>query len=321
MRFNKKWITLCYLTAATFLAVYGAVLAAVNVTADIPSVCDNSVKDSGEQCDNNDLGGRDCVYLNFTGGDLSCSDACEFETSACVTDAEVTATSSFSTATGGSYAVFNIDDTYAVVSLPANFYGQDLNLQAFSYANDYFETVKPAPSGKNFVGKTYDFLFIDPNANKISTLSQPADLTLNYDDANVSGIVESGLAPYHWGSDDSSWQPILSFTLNTINNEVVFPNSSFSSFALFGTPIPPTPPPTQPQPPSGGGSSGFFFLPPKKPVSLSAVDFNNDGRINIQDFSILLYHVNQKPAPASYDLNSDGKIDIIDISILLYHWT
>jgi hypothetical protein len=50
-------------------------------------------------------------------------------------------------------------------------------------------------------------------------------------------------------------------------------------------------------------------------------DLNNDGKINLVDFSIMLYWVKHSPIPATVDLNNDGVIDLKDFSILIYHWT
>lgn len=50
-------------------------------------------------------------------------------------------------------------------------------------------------------------------------------------------------------------------------------------------------------------------------------DLTGDGRINIQDFSILAYWYRRPSPPARVDFNSDGKVDLIDFSILVYYWT
>ncbi|MBX4191594.1 MAG: fibronectin type III domain-containing protein [Candidatus Doudnabacteria bacterium] len=51
-------------------------------------------------------------------------------------------------------------------------------------------------------------------------------------------------------------------------------------------------------------------------------DLNCDGRVNLTDFSILLYFW-QKTAPSNprADINSSGLVDLTDFSILLYDWT
>ncbi len=67
------------------------------------------------------------------------------------------------------------------------------------------------------------------------------------------------------------------------------------------------------------GKKTIFEKPPAKcPVK---ADFNGDCKVDLIDFSILLYWFNKENPPAAIDLNLDGKIDIIDFSILAYYWT
>jgi hypothetical protein len=62
----------------------------------------------------------------------------------------------------------------------------------------------------------------------------------------------------------------------------------------------------------------FAEAPKKWPVK---ADFNGDGRVNLVDFSILLYWFNKSNPPEKIDLNSDGVVDITDFSIMAYYWT
>jgi hypothetical protein len=50
-----------------------------------PAVCGDGRVVSGEQCDGADLAGASCATLGFTGGPLSCSSNCTFNTLACIT--------------------------------------------------------------------------------------------------------------------------------------------------------------------------------------------------------------------------------------------
>jgi|SRR5581483_6478219 len=51
-------------------------------------------------------------------------------------------------------------------------------------------------------------------------------------------------------------------------------------------------------------------------------DLNGDGKVNIVDFSILLYFWNQKnPKNPCADIGRFGTVDIRDLSIMLYWWT
>lgn len=48
-------------------------------------VCGNNIKEDGEQCDGQDLGGVTCTSLGFTGGNLACTSTCVFEVNQCTT--------------------------------------------------------------------------------------------------------------------------------------------------------------------------------------------------------------------------------------------
>lgn len=52
-------------------------------------------------------------------------------------------------------------------------------------------------------------------------------------------------------------------------------------------------------------------------------DINNDSKVNIKDFSIMLYWWNTKSSAGldKADLNHDSKVNIVDFSILLFQWT
>lgn len=50
-------------------------------------------------------------------------------------------------------------------------------------------------------------------------------------------------------------------------------------------------------------------------------DINQDGRVNLLDFSILAFWYKRAGFPNKVDLNSDNRVDLSDVSILAYCWT
>ncbi|OGJ08633.1 hypothetical protein A3I95_02700 [Candidatus Nomurabacteria bacterium RIFCSPLOWO2_02_FULL_44_12] len=85
-------------------------------------------------------------------------------------------------------------------------------------------------------------------------------------------------------------------------------------FLYFQDDVAPAPVPT----PAGGGGGGDS-------VSVTRcgriADFNCDGRVNLLDFSILLYYTDKSGTViVPYDLSANGRIDLMDISIMFYHW-
>ncbi|MBI2063247.1 MAG: hypothetical protein HYT61_03385 [Candidatus Yanofskybacteria bacterium] len=174
--------------------------------------------------------------------------------------AEAANASTFNVATRNALTLTNSGGTTAVLDFPQNFYTQTVQLVANSFPNSYFASSKPAPSQKNFVGKTYDFNIFHPSTgDQISAISIPATITLSYSSSDVSGITESSLAPYRWGSSDSSWQLVSGATINTTNKTITFSTANFSSFAIFGTTAA-TPTPTPASSGGGGGGGGGSIL-------------------------------------------------------------
>jgi len=75
---------------------------------------------------------------------------------------------------------------------------------------------------------------------------------------------------------------------------------------------------------SGGLESSFsqvlaFYIGEKVPGVVLSADLNQDGKVNLIDFSILLYWWGKENS--SVDLNQDGKVNLPDFSIMLYYWT
>lgn len=69
-------------------------------------------------------------------------------------------------------------------------------------------------------------------------------------------------------------------------------------------------------------SQTLSFLVLRKPLVCWGADLNFDKKVNIIDFSILLYFWGQtKPANSCADINFDGIVDIFDFSIMMYWWT
>lgn len=55
-------------------------------------------------------------------------------------------------------------------------------------------------------------------------------------------------------------------------------------------------------------------------IRRKSADANNDGTINIKDFSLLMMNWNKSESANQGDFNEDGKINILDFSILMSNW-
>ncbi|MDO8560832.1 MAG: dockerin type I repeat-containing protein [bacterium] len=149
---------------------------------------------------------------------------------------EKTATTTLSFSSGGDFTFTAVDNTQVNFTLPANFYSENLELKIFQYDQATFESQKPPPSGKSFVGKPYDFIFFTTTGGSVSTLSSAPTIVMHYLDSEVSGLNESTIKPYRMGASDSSWSLISGSTVDTTANTITFATSTFSSFGILGAP-------------------------------------------------------------------------------------
>lgn len=89
MNFNRilivlQGIPLCLILLALLTLVVVPVFASVQEASTNPPVCGNNIKETGEQCDGDDLGGESCTSLGYSGGILSCNSDCTSNVSQCV---------------------------------------------------------------------------------------------------------------------------------------------------------------------------------------------------------------------------------------------
>lgn len=56
-------------------------------------------------------------------------------------------------------------------------------------------------------------------------------------------------------------------------------------------------------------------------IETACADPNKDGRVDLIDFSILIFWFEKDNVPPHIDCNADGIADLIDFSIMAYYWT
>ncbi|UZE92897.1 MAG: hypothetical protein IB617_01920 [Candidatus Nealsonbacteria bacterium] len=78
-----------------------------------------------------------------------------------------------------------------------------------------------------------------------------------------------------------------------------------------------------PEEKSGFGQVLTFYIGKAVPLELNPIcpgaDLNKDGKVNLVDFSVLLYWWGRENA--GVDQNMNGIVDLPDFSIMLYYWT
>src|SRR3989338_7702544 len=169
---------------------------------------------------------------------------------------EKTATTTFAFTDGGTFNFTNTNNTQITFTVPANFYTENLQLQVFAYDKTAFESSKPPPSGKNFVGKVYDFNLVTATNSSVSTLSSSQTMVLHYLDSALSGLNESTIATSTFSSFGIFGAPACSDGVdNDGDGKTDYSADPGCSSTSNNDETDPAPAPT-PTPSSGGGGGG-----------------------------------------------------------------
>lgn len=306
----------------------------------IEIVCGNNVAEFWEECDGTDLRGKSCLDFGYSGGNLSCTSVCTYDTFLC---------KSVVPSSGGGGGGHYMLETRVVI------YGYAYPNAKVFLLNDniILNSVFADDSGKFLFnlklnsGGSYKFEFIanDVYGNKSRLIAVYTDVS-----SQKTTIIKNVIIPPSVYSNKSIYKRNSSITFfgQTVPNSIVniyinnnyidyvnadsygrwkknikykkdnkiklYVNGIFNNInSDFSLPIY-----------VYVGENNKFSKEIKNMRYLA--DINEDGKIDITDFSILIYWYDKKTPLISkskykVDLNSDGIINFSDFSILAFYWT
>jgi len=303
------------------------------------SVCGDGVKESGEQCDGSDLAGASCTSQGYTGGTLSCSASCTFNTSACtsgggggggggggVTIAPETGITISGYAYPGLEVTLLKDAQVALVTtagMDGRFNASLIGLSAGSYI---FSVYSEGRFGTRSALFSFPVIVTSGATARVSGIFIPPTLRVDKsqvkkgDDITFFGTTTPG--------------SLVNITVNSFNNIILQTNANDDGVYLQAyntSELDKEEHTVQTRAVLNGQLTsnskvvtfvvGDSNITQPTPHDFTKADLNDDGRVNIVDFSIAAYWYKRLSPPASVDLNTDGKVDIVDFSIMAYNWT
>ncbi|MSU74358.1 hypothetical protein EXS57_01095 [Candidatus Kaiserbacteria bacterium] len=335
---------------ALYLAVFSLPFSVsaitVEITATVPG-CGDGVIGIGEQCEGSNLGGRSCTSLGFTGGSLSCTSACTFNTSQCTTSSggggggggggsppSIPATNVVFT--GKAYpksTIVLLKDAQVTATTIA---GADANFQVtisgISGGNYIFSVYSEDNKGIRSSLFTFPIsvasgvttkvgnIFIAPTiAVDKSEVKRGDNIAIFGQSTPVSEItisVNSEEEFFMKKMSDASGAYLLNFDTSVLEmgqhntKSKVALDGEISPFSkVIGFAV---------------GTKNVLARLPEK--TASKADLNGDNKVNLVDFSIAAYWYKRSLSAAFKPieierLNGDGRIDLVDFSIMAFYWT
>ncbi len=315
----------------------------VEITATVPG-CGDGIIAGGEQCDGANLGGASCSSLGFSSGTLSCTSACTFNTSQCVSSGG---------GGGGGGGGGNYSGQTTIPSTNVVFTGRayprsiitllkDAQVVATSVADadaDFQITISNI-SGGNYIFSIYSE---DSKGTRSSLLAFPVSVTSGVTTKVGSIFIAPTIATDK--SEVRRGDNIAIFGQSAPSSEITISVSSEEEFFIkkiadtsggylvnFDTSVLEAGQHQTKSKASLGGEitafgkvAGFIVgtknINDELPKNVPRGDTNGDNRVNLIDFSIAAYWYKRPNPPAGSDLNGDGKVNLVDFSIMAFNWT
>lgn len=309
----------------------------VTITATVEAVCGDGTREGSEQCDGDDLGEQTCPGLGYTGGTLSCEEDCTFDTSNCTTGG------------GGGGGTYTPPPVQTIVNFSGRAYPKstvtllkDAQVATTTVAGSdaNFQISLSGISAGNYIFSVYSE---DREGRRSPLLTFPLSVTFGAT-TNVSGIfiaptidvdkseVKRGENIAIFGQSAAQADIVISvaseeFFAKTVSDKDGIYLHYFDTTVLdYGTHYTKSKASIANLEVSSFSSTINFKVGTKtvekeeKP-EISKSDVNQDGRVNLVDFSIAAYWYKRPSPPSTADLNGDGKVDLVDFSIMAYYWT
>lgn len=308
-----------------------------NFAIDFPSsvivtICGNNIKEIGEQCDGTDLGGQTCQSLGYYGGTLTCNANCTFNTSNC--------NILVPPAGGGGYfwptktTVVIQGKAYPLAKITILKDGEVTKvITADNNANFKTEITDISPgiwtfslwaedsAGRRSIIFSFAVTILEGKITTISNIFLPPTIELNKinlargeeleifgqtaPEAKVEIHIESPQEIIRTVTAEKSGNWEFQFDTNYLEEGMHTTRAKAESLEGLKS--------------SFSSVLTFYIGKYKEKEIFRRADFSKDDRVNLIDFSILLYW--WKKYNPIVDLNEDGIVNLSDFSILLYYWT
>ncbi|MCS7184258.1 MAG: dockerin type I repeat-containing protein [Patescibacteria group bacterium] len=324
----------------------------INVTAIVPGICGNNLKEIREECDGIDLGGQNCVSLGYSGGALSCNSNCTFNTSQCITgggssgggggttsnipqfqyglliisgraypnsevtllsDGEIKIISRAGSRGDFEITLSNLSPGFYIFTL----YSEDARGRKSSLLNFQVNIIagQTIRSSNIFLSPTID---IDKKSVRRGDILQIFGQATPESDVIISVSSEEERFFKVTTERDGSYLHVLDTSILELGEHYTKSRQVYQNRMV--SPYSPT----------------INFLVSTKTVEKKIEekkrcpqkgDLNGDCRVNLVDFSIAAFWYKKKKLSENFKrvekekLNGDGKINLVDFSIMAYYWT
>jgi len=301
----------------------------IGLKVKVIAFCGNGTVEEGEQCDGSDLAGQTCESLGYAGGTLSCNPDCTFDTSGCTIErvapeALLPAVPTKVILEGWAYPqskITALKDGQIVKIVYANSRAEfRVEISDLTPGIYTFSLWAEDKDGRRSITYSLTFYVRAETTTTISGIFLPPTIDLSKTALLRGEILDIfGQTVPNSEVEIRIYSPGEEIIEKTAANEMGVWLLSFNTQPLEeGSHLAKSRSQISEDTISGFGYALSFMIG-KPPIFIPDGDLNNDDKVNLIDFSILIYWWGRPNVIA--DQNQDGIVNLPDFSILLYYWT
>jgi hypothetical protein len=333
----KKWLAFILVFSISLIAGFALFLtlssshvnAAVSITATV-TACGTP----NEQCSGSDLRGKTCQTQGFDGGTLSCTSLCVFDTSKCLSEGAAPPLAPAAVHFAGlaypnsAVTILKFGEIIGrVVAEPSgSFQASFSNLTEGTYV---FGFVGKDKTGRSSIAVAFPVQLLSGAITSVKniflppTISADKEYVLPGDSLRIEGTaypaaeitlfvtpLPKTIIPKIRANAKGEWSYVLDARFLDFGSYIIRAQGLFNNLL---SPL----------------SHALNFqmvreIPPVElePLVCQIADLNCDFRVDLVDFSILLFWWDRELVEhPRADINKDGKVDVADLSIMMYYWT
>ncbi len=200
------------------------------------------------------------------------------------------------------------------VNFPAGVLTSTIDFFVSFYRKSPLINYRPSPSGRaELIRDTFYDLRAYEGLVQKSSFGGNFSLRFYYSDSDIDGYDEEEIRVYYWSTSSGEWVMISDYVLDQENNYITVSLNHLTLFGVFSrrtvesvvTPTTET---------VSRGNGGVL-------QEIKKGDVNNDGKVDIFDFNMLMVNWGDHSHLVLADFNKDYRVDIFDFNILIRHWT
>ncbi len=238
---------------------------------------------------------------------------------------------SFSAFTAGSFSLTSQDGSSISILFSDQTTSVPVDFIVSSYSKSDILSAISLPAGLDIIGDTFYDLTAFYNQAFKTSFDDDFIVEFHYTSEQVTNFIEANLGAYSWDSSQGVWVSSFGSIIDQVNNTLSISIDHLTLFGIFGQIGVEEEEDERIAPrieegiavlglPAGSSVPPLPSSPVQELLRQIQADINQDNKIDILDFNMLIANWWKTNPNNPADINNDGVVDIFDFNLLMVDW-